>query len=637
MRSGPAGYFDGVPQMFAVQLTRTRISAIASFWFTLFIMSERACMPVQNPGSMYILAGEATYNRIGKGTSLLDKPLDCTYSSIEMLSWADLDPSFDYQFKHLNDHVIECQGETKTGISGGFITERTPFIHQEWTSLTHVKPFLKPCADIDGTYREYKQWSGDVRVGAYQIVQWCRDGKASSEHAADTDEWASDCWKSLLDNLAPSSVSFFTWNALRDSAASDALPRAIIADALRGELTDERFAAHWFSFEELITETGLPEASREAFRSTFGWGFDVQRQAIDISRWEVTSNALQNAQHLTAGTKHSVQMRCEKDGVLVQQGEAPENSRGAGIMAVVPTWSKSINLTLSTVFLLLNISSYWASDSRVAHFVLGMVSLAVLACVWLFEVAVSSQVLKACELRTSGTFGAWYSAVYTSVGDRLSIGGLAIALCQTLCWLSNVKVLCTGALPKAPSFGFLFLGALYAVSVSAICISWRSACAAEQDIHALDRVVPMVFGVLGWYAMINTFTGSCTQNACCEWEKRDTPETLRHLVDEKWLRVICWIPLIPGRLRAAGEQQDVQVCFKKPRTSSHGGSFYGIFFMGHDLIHGKVVLTLSGKLYKGMIPTAHDHSSYNNVSQHGRCSFAAFAKRLCVPIHLFIG
>ena len=146
-----------------------------------------------NPGSMYIVAGEATY----------DMDLECTYPEINLKpidevarglngsttsmpmahgdDGADL-PLTESYFKRWNNHKIECktplEREDLTDVSdSGFIRLVGQRVEQDWTGERHVLNFTKRCADHwNGTYHELNKWHGDiVQTGAMQIVQWCED------------------------------------------------------------------------------------------------------------------------------------------------------------------------------------------------------------------------------------------------------------------------------------------------------------------------------------------------------------------------------------------------------------------------------------------------------------------------------
>ena len=334
-----------------------------------------------------------------KPTSVLSYALDCTYPRIDLKPWSTLGTTPPTTaFKHLNNHEIECTGKPITSLFGGFIREQTPRVKQDWTSLTYVFPFLQRCVkDLAGSYQEYRAWYGSVRIGAYQIAQLCRDSDAVE--GSDEKSWAVSCWKKVKEDMNPSSVSYTTWVALESTPEGLALPVQIILDAAQGKLTDDRYSKHWLHFESLVATAGLTRSvnnPREAFRSTFGWGYDLIRTAIDNSRWQTTSNALQNAQILTAGTQHRVEMRCSVGDSVAATDYAPENYRDAGMMNFVPIWSKFVNGAVTLSFLLLNLAAFTIPDSRPAHFVLGVLLVLLLAVLWVFESAVSSQVLVCC-------------------------------------------------------------------------------------------------------------------------------------------------------------------------------------------------------------------------------------------------
>ena len=70
-----------------------------------------------NPGSMYIIAGEAT----------AVANMDCTYPTLEMYSW-NINTGLSLSSKMMNNHVLECTGKSTWQISHGFLTKKNTCI-----------------------------------------------------------------------------------------------------------------------------------------------------------------------------------------------------------------------------------------------------------------------------------------------------------------------------------------------------------------------------------------------------------------------------------------------------------------------------------------------------------------------------
>lgn len=149
-------------------------------------------------------------------------------------------------------------------------------------------------------------------------------------------------------------------------------------------------------------------------------------------------------------------MRCTSsdDGTVIEKLDAPGNFRVQGLEVLIPWWSKCINIVMMIGILSLSSISMTMPDSRNVHVLLGITWMVVLVVVWEFELAVSSTVLKACEMRVTVTLGGamgWFTVLWESVIGRLSVAAIAVSLAQALCWLHNPYIMCTGLIPGGAS------------------------------------------------------------------------------------------------------------------------------------------------------------------------------------------
>ena len=479
-----------------------------------------------NPGSNYILMGEVSYSM----------KLSCEYRSKSLKAWNELAVStvtrLSSPFKYLNEHRLVCIEPFKKSrwAEEGFFLKQRQLIDQDWTALKKELPFVERC-DSSSTYSELKKWKGGVQVGAFEIVQWCADcgWDSTREDSCPTQVSAHRCWSKVLGLM--DTTTALTWEVVGRS-----LPQRIIRAAMDGSLRDDmsKFSDFWLEFEEILLAKDITDSvSREVFRSTFGWGFKIMREVVDYSRWVSTETALHNAGLLDPGTQHVIEMRCtESDGTVSEKLDAPANYRIQGLEVVIPPWSKAINSVIIFFVLALSILSMVMPDSRNIHFLLGVGWLIVLPLVWEFELAVSSSVLKACEMRVTATIGGaegWgVGILYDSIIGRLSVGAVSVSVAQCLCWLWNPRVLSTGMLPKGPSSTLLSLGTLYAIGISIFSTTWWNACSSDHDVHVFDRWLPLFLGFLGAILTGEGLTRSAENNLACHLEEMKTAKDLQH-------------------------------------------------------------------------------------------------------------
>ena len=86
--------------------------------------------------------------------------------------------------------------------------------------------------------------------------------------------------------------------------------------------------------------------SYDAFRRTFGWGWDLYPTVIGSNQWDTTTKGLYSTSSLglfPIGTQHTVEVTCVSSGTEVDSTVVGDNFRESGVAILVPYWSKLIN------------------------------------------------------------------------------------------------------------------------------------------------------------------------------------------------------------------------------------------------------------------------------------------------------
>ena len=132
--------------------------------------------------SYYIAAGWATF----------DKQMDCEWD-VQLIPWSslhqyyddkvvlDFAPSFssdvDTLLSAMDTHTISCSTpKTKPAIQKrtGFISTEQRVISQVWDYTERV-PMKHLCDSVQGSIRTTQAWEGDVMIGTFQMISFCKD------------------------------------------------------------------------------------------------------------------------------------------------------------------------------------------------------------------------------------------------------------------------------------------------------------------------------------------------------------------------------------------------------------------------------------------------------------------------------
>jgi hypothetical protein len=495
-----------------------------------------------NPGSMYIVAGEAT----------AVANMDCTYPTLEMYSW-NVNTGLSLSSKIMNNHVLECNGDTSTQISHGFITQEYMHIYQTWPYYTEHFAFEKRCIDdLSGSLTTYNKWSGDVQLGLQQIYVYC-----SANGLYDGDS----CWDFIFDSLDPESESWSTWKAFSESSTSNIrdFPQSLIQSAFD---KDVQYSEKWLSYSEIVTNwnssgpissgstfyknTDISDytVSYDAFRRTFGWGWDLYPNVIGGTQWDVTTKGLYSTSSkglFPIGTQHTVEVFCfSSSASTLDSTSVGDNFRKSGVVILVPYWSKLVNafvMVLSLSFGLLVSSSnrlvklfardFFTNTAGIqerrtlseTYFLIGILSVLVEGGSYLFESAIPNNLSTSCNMKMTAVLDNYWSVIIDSFVNRWTVAGLSVVLTQTLCWLQNYRgILATGTMPRNLSSLLMSVGFFYAVALSVFSIISEESCASEVNLYYFDLLFPAIVALFAVSFMSSCLKHEGHFNLVCRYE-----------------------------------------------------------------------------------------------------------------------
>lgn len=130
------------------------------------------------------------------------------------------------------------------------------------------------------------------------------------------------------------------------------------------------------------------------------------------------------------------------------------------------------------------------------YFILGIVMLILLAGLWPFDVAVSSQYVDTCQMRLLYLFDNPATAFLGQFVDRIAASTNAALTCQALCWCTTYIFYNTGEMPKKYDVIAMTLGLIYTIVIGTHGMSSSASCLSIADLYNWDVAFPACSGFL---------------------------------------------------------------------------------------------------------------------------------------------
>jgi len=530
----------------STQTERTRwITASESACQSTYISTEdqfTRCLKfgAHMPGSFYILGGSAVY----------ELQLGCRYTTLNMKSWDT--PEVTYAgvgMPQMNTHHIICDDEESgLKLQHGFLQTEQRIIDQTWPGEAAL-PQRVQCHNASGTGNILKNWQGDIQLGLYELVSWCRDKKYS----------ATECFSKVVELVDPTDLAMTggvncNMGGTATSANNSYTTLENILVGAYDDMYDEaEYAAQFLSWSRYAAANTA--CSWDAFRRLYGWGWAIEQDVIGYDRWKIVNDALYQAELLPIGTAHNDIYQCTKNGQVLFETPEPMNVRSATLNQRTPWENKMPNILGGLFVLALPFSPVFIpkdKDQQPYYFWLGIGMTIFLAGVWPFDVAVSSMYLEFCQLRLLGLFDDAGAAFFGQLIDRVAAGANAAILAQGLLWASTYFFYNTGEMPRQFDSAGLFLGLCYACTIGIMGLTSSSSCVSVADLYSWDVAFPAASGICIFLFLIAYRTIHSDNSYCVQYLRQEIshPRFLWSAFPKQHLETtgfnVLWNNIMPG-------------------------------------------------------------------------------------------